>query len=229
MAKQIFTAVASNDIDAVTQMLANDHTLLYQKNEKQHTPLHIAAARGHTKMARLLLKSGADVNGQNQGWEWRPIVCAAWNNHIGIVKLLIAHGADVTESGGNPVHFAGQRQHKQICRLLIDAGAIDNLVKNSDPNVLQTFRAAYKFDKKQLSKLLKLHPELANSKDVHGRTPLHEACTNGDMEIVKLLIESGANVNTKNDNNQSPLHRAIAHRHKNIIKLLKSAGAKSEG
>lgn len=32
------------------------------KNEKDITPLHIAAAKGHTDCVRLLLKFGADVN-----------------------------------------------------------------------------------------------------------------------------------------------------------------------
>ena len=48
-------------------------------------------------------------------------------------------------------------------------------------------------------------------------------------EIVKLLLEAGANVNTKvhlNDEDYTPLTIAIEKNHEAIIKLLKEYGAK---
>ena len=44
-----------------------------------------------------------------------------------------------------------------------------------------------------------------NSKDERGRTPLHNAIPDGKLEIVKLLVESGADVNAENSYGTTPL------------------------
>lgn len=40
-----------------------------------------------------------------------------------------------------------------------------------------------------MKRLLDRDPELVNSYDVDGKTPLHYACANGSEAFVKLLIE----------------------------------------
>ena len=54
---------------------------------------------------------------------------------------------------------------------------------------------------------------------------LHKAATDGDIDIVKLLVAKGANTNAKNLYGQTPLHCAVVRGHKNIIKLLLAKGA----
>ena len=149
----IFDAVSRGNIEAVKQCLDKDSSLANaEKNDE--TPLHQAAAKGDRAMAKLLLGYGADVNGHSEGFKWRPIVHAAWQNHIDMVKLLIQHGADVRRTGGQPIHYAGQRRHKEICRILVEAGAIDDLTQPPDPDVLAVFRAAYRYDASALAKYL---------------------------------------------------------------------------
>ena len=62
---------------------------------------------------------------------------------------------------------------------------------------------------------------------IHGEFPIHYACENKKIQIVKLLIDKGANINTQSkDTKSSPLSSATAYGLTSIIKLLLSKGAK---
>jgi ankyrin repeat protein len=61
---------------------------------------------------------------------------------------------------------------------------------------------------------------VADYKD--GKTPLHMAISNNDVEIVKLLIEKGADVNVEDNDGRTPLHYA---RNVEIAKYLIEKGA----
>ncbi|XP_022808803.1 uncharacterized protein LOC111345789, partial [Stylophora pistillata] len=59
-----------------------------------------AASNGDTRVARLLIKNGADVNKEG---EETPLTAAAQNGHTDMVRLLIENGADVNKEGGGEV------------------------------------------------------------------------------------------------------------------------------
>jgi ankyrin repeat protein len=156
------------------------------RDESQRTPLHWAAAKGHTHIARLLIDKGAEGNAKDQ-WQQTPLYPAAWNCHIDLARLLIEKGADVNarnDQQETPLHWAAKAGHADLARLLIEKGA--------DPNAK---------DERQQTPLhwgtMKNHPDLArmliekgagvNAMDEWQRTPLHYAATNGYTEVVELL------------------------------------------
>jgi len=52
-------------------------------------------------------------------------------------------------------------------------------------------------------------------------TPLHKAAEDGDVEVVKKLIASGADVNScESEDGETPLHRAITRGRIDVVKLL---------
>ena len=216
----IFAPTFHGDVAKVKQLLSGDTTLVTVRDAKNLTPLHVAASRGQTAVAQLLLDFGADVHGPTGDGEWAPIVFAAYRGHTDMVELLIENGAGITAEDGNPIHYAGQRKHKDICRLLVENGAIDALIDSDNPDVTHLFRAAYSYDADAVEEVLTRRPEIVDSKDKDGRTPLHEACTQGDTKTVRKLLRFGADFTIRDNNGQTPVDRAVSHKQHAVAKLL---------
>lgn len=216
----IFAPTFHGNVTAVRKLLKVDRTLVRVRDAKNLTPMHVAASRGQHKVIKLLLQFGADVQGPTDKGEWTPIVFASYRGHFDAVKVLVENGAGVSEKDGNPIHYAGQRKHKDICRLLVEHGAIDSLIRSKNADVLALFRASYSYDSDAVREILARRPQIVNSKDKNGRTPLHEACTHGDTKTVRELLKAGADSTIEDKAGQTPADRADAHRKRNVMKIL---------
>lgn len=64
-----------------------------------------------------------------------------------------------------------------------------------------------------------------DQKDNAGYTPLHEACTQGWLEIARILLQFGANHSVAAQSGIRPLHGAIENDHEEVVRLLLSYGA----
>jgi len=64
-----------------------------------------------------------------------------------------------------------------------------------------------------------------NFADRAGVSPLHKACSNNCLEVVRLLIERGADVNLVTSMGWTPLHVAGVLGNSKIVKLLVERGA----
>jgi len=74
-------------------------------------------------------------------------------------------------------------------------------------------------------------PKKVNAKDENGWTPLHEASRRGHFELIKLLVENGAQVNATTKSGESALYMIKKHKSKesSIIEFLESVGAAEIG
>eukprot|EP00766_Chilomastix_caulleryi_P000803 gnl/Chilomastix_caulleri/1782.p1 GENE.gnl/Chilomastix_caulleri/1782~~gnl/Chilomastix_caulleri/1782.p1 ORF type:complete len:228 (-),score=58.97 gnl/Chilomastix_caulleri/1782:209-892(-) len=63
-----------------------------------------------------------------------------------------------------------------------------------------------------------------NSIDALYWTPLHYAAEGGFTQIVKMLLDFGADVNTQDDEGLTPLHKASENGHLSVVQLLLDAG-----
>lgn len=50
---------------------------------------------------------------------------------------------------------------------------------------------------------------MLNWMDTDGRTPLLVACKEGNIEVIKILLEAAANVNQPSKDGRTPLMEAI--------------------
>jgi lysophospholipase len=64
-----------------------------------------------------------------------------------------------------------------------------------------------------------------NCTDYDGRTPLHLASSEGQIECVEYLLLNGANVHALDKFNHTPLFDAVRCGHLEVVKLLYGAGA----
>ncbi|RIB24820.1 ankyrin repeat-containing domain protein [Gigaspora rosea] len=60
---------------------------MYAKDENGETALHEAAWNGHTKIVKILLNQGANINCINK-YDWKPLHIAVISFHIQVSKLL---------------------------------------------------------------------------------------------------------------------------------------------
>lgn len=100
-------AVCSNDLETARKLLEQDSSLVSRdfrpENERSlHSdgfPLHKACLHGHSEMARLLVKYGADVDAKSPVEERRDFGMPLWyavdRRDYELANFLLDHGADV--------------------------------------------------------------------------------------------------------------------------------------
>lgn len=228
------------NIRKVTRLLskgANVNT----RDEDGCTPLCSAVFCNHQEVAETLIAAGADVNVRLR--DESVLMRAAWNGWHSTVEQLIAAGADVnaaSNDGTTALINAAAQGHAKIVRSLITSGA-DVHIRNWERGAL-------------CAAIYHHHPEAALILLAAGATlNLAEAADCGDMErvrqllaegvspdedaaitraaysnhedIVRLLLESGANVNATDAQDNTALHHAVHWGRTGIVRLLLDAGA----
>lgn len=125
-AQTIFEAVRAGDAAAVRAFLEADPESARARDDREATPLHVAAAAGQVDIAMLLLASGSDVNAVTYQAE-APLHWAALRNRHDVAEALLSHGADVDpkESYGRTPLLLVARETGDVdmARRLVDAGA----------------------------------------------------------------------------------------------------------
>lgn len=193
-------------------------------------PLHQAALEGMAHTARALLAHGARVNARDQ-YGATPLYLAAEANHAEIVSLLLAHQADPNPPGNEvwqPLLAAVEEGHLEVVRMLIAAGAHVLPGKNAwDPSRVPFYAAA----RKGHAEILWVFLQAGVPVDLqirHGRTALHEAVFEGQLETVRVLVNAGAWVNAP-EGGSTPLCGVKGKDAAAIAALLVEAGADLDG
>ncbi len=90
--------------------------------------------------------------------------------------------------------------------------------------------SAERGDMETMSMLLATYPDLVNCRGEFGWTALHRSVIFGHHEVVRLLIQSGADVNAMDDSLSTPLHNVAMNHESGFIMtmLLLKFGANLE-
>ena len=113
--------------------------------------------------------------------------------------------------------------HRNIFKIGILLGAVFIFFSAVFAEEIHTL--AQKGDLEGIKRLIDLNPKLVNVKDKDGRTPLHWACRGVHLEILKYLVEKGADVNAEDSNKVVPLHSLGTRNSTEGIEILIAKGA----
>jgi len=189
--------------------------------------LHQACRRGDEELVRSLLAQNPSAVNVADEYGWWPIFHAALGRHEGIVKQLLDAGADLSVGKGYVMHFAGEvPNNKQIVAMLLQYGGLDPHVHPTSDLQRQFLAAVFLADVPRVRALLAADPRLAHETDGRGDYAIHHAARNGDTDIVRVLLDAGADVNARGKaNNHTVLYCAGGHGHVDTVRLLLEAGA----
>src|SRR5688500_362713 len=142
------------------------------------TALMIAAAAGDTRTITSLVENGSDVNARDGAKGETPLMFAAAFNRVDAVKLLLSRGAD----------------HK-VTTKVVDLFALT--APEEEQMARQAGRAApARADIAGATRAYRYN-ELISSQG--GMSALHFASRQGFDEVVKALVEGGADLNQVNE------------------------------
>ena len=188
------------------------------------TPLLYAARENCGACVDVLLKSRVDIDLPDPDGV-SPLLVAIMNANWDLAKQLIDAGADVNQwdifgesplltaidlrnrldGGRNSIDAPNKATGLAILKLLLERGA--------NPNMPLLFKPA----------------NARGALNTRGATALIRAAFNGDLEVVKLLLDHGADATLYMADRQTPIHAVIAGRAPEaqaieLIKLLHGAG-----
>ena len=185
-----------------------------------YTPLHYAAARGHTQIASKLYEKGAEKDAMNIDMR-TPL--HSEQGHLVTIEFLLSKGADVEardKYGWTPLHYAMTKGKKTVAEHLLAKGAREDARENLEMTPLHL---AALNGNGEVVEILITNTSL-DVTDHENNTPLHYAARRGNWNAVSRLLHEGANPIPRNHNNYTPLHFARQHGHINVVNELLSAG-----
>jgi len=196
---QKLLSAASRDDAAGVKAALDAGAAIDASDSHGQTALLLAVQHGDTELARLLIGRGADINAEAANHD-TPWLLAGALGRTGILAAMLDTGkvdyGKRNRYGGNALIPACERGHVETVRLLLDRSKID-----------------------------------VNHVNNLGWTALLEAVILSDggpahIEIVRLLLEAGADPNIADKDGVSPLEHARDRRYDAIAAMIRDAGGK---
>ena len=170
-------------------------------------PLHFAAREGGIGAAEALLDAGAGIDAVAADGK-TPLNLAIYNGHYDLASLLIEAGAEVNRGdaeGFTPLFWAVDRRNMEwnpgfpwvqtadpmpLIRQLLEAGAEADVYVDNTPVSRRNF---------------------GGSPRISFATPLMRAAYSGDVDLVRLLLDHGADPLVRNSDNETALLAAAGY------------------
>jgi ankyrin repeat protein len=194
-------AVEDEDEDLVRAVLAmGADTEAPPYSEKA---LYLAARADNLNIARMLLETGANPNGQNVDG-WFPLEQV---RSVEMAALLLDSGADITLSDENGAEVLESINDPEVARYLLSRGARVNTPSQSGSPLM---KAIDRYDAVMIDFLLKQGAANPNWATAWGKTALMTAAEHNYADGVLALIMAGASLELRDEDGRTALFYAAA-------------------
>jgi ankyrin repeat protein len=204
VASELVKAAAAGRSDAVLRYL-DQGVSLESRDQKGKTALIAASQYGHTDLVKHLLRKGASIKARTTSGS-TALYYAAQNHHIAVLELLHAKGAQVNivnRHGFSPLGVAVTNRDKAVVQLLLDYGADPNTKLVGAPLLTE---ALTRDSNAIFQALLAKGADVNAVRDDYGETTLMIGVAMQRPDVVKLLLERGANIRAKDTSDKQVLH-----------------------
>ncbi|CAH8626520.1 unnamed protein product [Schistosoma rodhaini] len=243
--------ICSQGKPSILQMVIRAGADINALDSGGNTALHHAAMSGNETNAQMLLSAGVNVDIVNKNG-WTPLFNAVYWNHPSIAEMLLANGSSPflkNKNGRIPLHELCRTKSKDSVRILKNFELLlecmnkckrEALVSMTDckPDPITTTSTTID-DNLNLNEttigncgtsidLDNMSLRACSQNDLDSEadfTPLLFACYHGHLELVKALLNRGANVSVTDKNHWTALHWAAQQCHADIVEVLLDYGA----
>ncbi|XP_062044998.1 ankyrin repeat and KH domain-containing protein 1 isoform X7 [Lepus europaeus] len=223
--RSLAEACSDGDVNAVRKLLdegrsVNEHT------EEGESLLCLACSAGYYELAQVLLAMHANVEDRGNKGDITPLMAASSGGYLDIVKLLLLHDADVNSqsaTGNTALTYACAGGFVDIVKVLLNEGAnIEDHNENGHTPLMEAASAGHV----EVARILLDHGAGINThSNEFKESALTLACYKGHLDMVRFLLEAGADQEHKTDEMHTALMEACMDGHVEVARLLLDSGA----
>uniref|UniRef100_A0A673WZ99 Ankyrin repeat domain 52a n=1 Tax=Salmo trutta TaxID=8032 RepID=A0A673WZ99_SALTR len=195
----------------VEVLLAQGASCLLNENRHMWTPLHVAAANGHTECLHMLVESGeeADLTNVTDTQGQTPLMLAVLGGHTDCVHLLLEKGAwpDAKDKGGSTALHRGAVVGREDCVTALLDHEASALCRDGQGRTPLHYAASHRYTD-ILASLLRAATRadpLDSLLDHEEYTPSHWAAYQGHEGCLEVLLEHKT-CSSQEGNRFTPLH-----------------------
>ncbi|RDW61987.1 hypothetical protein BP6252_11420 [Coleophoma cylindrospora] len=187
----------------------------------QQSPLHLSARHNHTSVVQILLDNKADIDAKTK-FNTSVLQLASTFGHDSVVKLLIDAGADL-EYGSEytALQDACSCANHEVIKILLESGAKRNYGEGPDIPLVIAAKGGYA---ECCRLLLHHHGPSTYTADQYG-IALSYAVDKGDIDVIRHLLDIGADPNYKHGGAWPILMRAVERNNVELVELFLDRGS----
>ncbi|XP_064605921.1 transient receptor potential cation channel subfamily A member 1-like [Liolophura sinensis] len=224
-------------VDIVECLLKQERVNPEDPGENGATPLHYCTYKDEYKCAGKLLENGAKLQTKCHN-AFYPIHTAAYHASVKTMQVLLDYGEAsgytrekllklTDREGNNPLHAAVTSGDLEAVRVCLQAGASAQAQQEekltpvhfaASQGALEILDLMFELCGKSMGKAVDM-------KDSLGMTPLHKASIFNHENVVRCLLDHGADINCEDNLHRTPLMTAAAKSGWNTVRYLIQRGA----